>query len=481
MYWIVLTDTNSGDKWYWTGAAWADYAGMVPSQVGFVSDFAVDAIPVTFGLDITPFDPSTYELVVYTRDRSGNVGLSDVKTIVLQEVVTDHIFSENLAHITAIEVMNEHDDNGGEWLASGRPGTPNFYLSVPDYYTSQDHIEIKITVNNRSFLRSTDAVKLDLSPLGLGVVWFNANAFGADNSVVHTISNADLRSLGTDKQGTWNVGTPGGMNLGVYAYSIYTDSNLDEQVHESAATSTDAFNLVVPPAPVWPDLGATELTLGDTHISPGSYGNVYHAVNNPATDGVLDFTTIDIAVPSSSEPLSWVLTVKNPVNTRTRRWSGSLAPGATHNATYNFFGRDNDLNLLVGAIEEQELEVKLVVTPSSLADPGYADPPAPLTVTLPLVVDNINPKLVNGNGVTVSPTTVVDLGFIPVVSGLARTMNFVVYTSEVMETAFGWSALVINADGNQIVAPGNPDPVAATVSVASDLSANGVYAYELAV
>ena len=82
---------------------------------------------------------------------------------------------------------------------------------------------------------------------------------------------------------------------------------------------SDAFNLVVPPAPVWPDLNDAELTLGDTHISPGSYGNVYHAELNPAYDGVKDFTTIDIYVPSSSEPLSWNLSVRNPENNLARR------------------------------------------------------------------------------------------------------------------------------------------------------------------
>lgn len=492
-YWIVLEDTVGGDKWYWTGATWADYAGMTETDLNFPA-YSVEALPVSFNWDATigddgdPFAPSTYELVVYTRDRAGNVGTSAVKTIVLNEVVTDHVYDENLAHITAVEVLNEHDDNGGLWLSSGRPGTPNFYLSAGDYYTSQDHIEIEITVNNSDYLRANDSVMLDLTSLGLGEVFIDAADFVA-NKYTYTISNDDVKSITTDKAGLWTVGG----TLPVYAYSTYTDPDLEVQTYSSPATTTSPFNLVVPVAPVWPELDDAVLTLGDTHISPGSYGNVYHAETNPAFDGVLDFTTLEIYVPSSSEPLVWSLSVKNSINNRIRSWNGSLAPGADHTATYNFIGRDNNLDLMVGALEEQALEVKLIVTPTALADPGYEEPPAPLTVTETLTVDNINPKFVSGDGVTVSPTTVIDLGYTPVVSGLANKMNFVVYTSEALEgpifknrAVAGWTALVVDANGAPITAPAldrlpAADDVEATVTVVSDLSENGVYAYELEV
>ncbi len=166
--------------------------------------------------------------LLIVQDNAGNIKSSDIITIQNIYEYTEESYTANLALIDDILITSVH--NGGTYSLPpyDAEGDHNFYLNGDSYYTSLDQIDIRITVNNRTYLKSTDSVLLDLTNLGLEGKWLNQSDFDDLNQAVITITNTELQSLGSAKEGEWILGIAGGNNnLPAHAYSEYTGIDLD--------------------------------------------------------------------------------------------------------------------------------------------------------------------------------------------------------------------------------------------------------------
>lgn len=505
-YWMILENLDDNTRWYWDGNDWQDIAGFDLNDIPFdpalfPTPFAQNSYLIEFNWDITPTIPGgfkfagsedgiDYRIDVFIQDDAGNIEISEPLTFTIEE----EYYDVDTPFITAIELLTEH--TSALPVADGF-GIKNFYLST-DYYTSINEIEIEFEVNDKDYLRETNSMYLALDVFGVDEgLWINRDEFDDDNKWVYSIT---VDGLPETMEGLWTFGDPnqGIRVVGAWVYTDYVipgedDDEFDE--FEAEATMNIQFNLVIPPEPVWPELDDAELTIDDEYISPGHPSFTYNSVTNPAKDGIKDNTQIHIHVPLSSEPLQWDLTVTNPVNNRVRTWGGDpaglLPANQDHSESFIFHGLDDNLAVMVGAVEEQELEVKLRVVNTPHADVGYHDPPAPLTVIQSLFVDNVKPELVSGDGVVITGTYDIELDVTPVVSGLDRVIYLTLYTSEPLRTdnlneigsldpAFfepGWNALVVDDDGAPIF--NDVHQVLAEVLDVTDVSSNGVYAYDL--
>jgi hypothetical protein len=500
-YWIVQSD-NLGNMWYWNKntSTWNSYAAFDPATMKydlvFPTQTALNASPVGFTWNANNFGPAlttvpgdyttTYSVRVYLQDNSGNIVSSPVVTLNKTLHVTEQTYTANLAVIDDVLITSQHDGGTYTLAPFDGAGDHNFYLNGGTYYTSLDQIDIKVTLNNKAYLKAGQAVKLDLTNLGLGVIWKTAADFDAANQMTYTISNAVLQTIPAAKLGAWILGTNGGAhNLPFTAISSVIQPNLTYADYAVVSTHMDKFNLVIPTQPVYPLPGT--VTVEDPFFSPGNAAWTYNAEINPANDGIQDSTRITISVPSSTYPLGWNLEVKNPVTNAVWTRSGSLAANVSlPSTTHTFYGLSNSLAAMADPLGVQALNVKLNVQVTQFADDGYTDAMDPVPATSTVTIDNQSPSVVAGSGYTYDAATKA-VTFVapvatPVVSSLNNVFEVTLKTSEALRTnnlnqignhslqAPGWSAVVVDNNGQQIM--NNATPLTALVNSVTDLGSN---------
>lgn len=451
-YWIVQTDGTN--KWYWNGSAWMpyvafDYATM-RYDLSFPTETHQNANTVSFTWSAASFAPliadydlavngdytKTYTVTAYLQDNAGNIVASDVKTITSVLHVTNTTYNSNVAVVNNLEIVNQHFGGDYSLPPFDGEGDHNFYLSQSPYYASIDTIAVKITLNNKNYLKAGNSVLLDLTSLGLGQVWKTAANFNASNETIHYITNAQMLGLPVSKAGEWILGTGAGANLlPVKAYSPVTQPDLSVIDYETVYAGQDKFNLVVPAPAVYPTPGT--VAISDAFFSPGHPSHTYNALFNPANDGIQDSTRITISVPASTYPLEWELEVKNPITSASWTRNGDLAASVgLPPTTHVFAGLSDALGAMADSTGVQAMDVKLYVRVTQYADDGYLDATNPAPATAPLTIDNQNPKVVARTGYTYNDTTkTLTFATTPVISGVSNTFEVTIKTSEALRTA----------------------------------------------
>ena len=495
-HWSILTEDN-GDQWYWKAdtAQWVsfvvfDFATM-NADLQFSSITAQTSQMMNFVWDATDFQPAytevagdyerNFSVITYMKDNAGNIAASDQIDLTTKLTVTEHTYTSNLALVQDIQIISEHD--GGTYTLPPYDGSGdhNFYLNATPYYpVSSDVIEIEVTINDASYLKADDGFVMDLSLLGLPVVYKTAADFDVNHKVIITIDNAQMNTLVAGKAGLWTIGPNGAMSIPVTVISSVTVPGLSQVDYPRTATMDDKFNLVIPTAPVYPTPGTVVSDI--SVISPGHASWTYNAQINPANDGVLDQTDITINVPAASYPLQWTLRAENEAGDI---WSktGTLAANTPLvNRVIPFMGLTNDLQALIDMNSVGEIDVELRVVATQYADDGYVLAQDQVTSTT-LIIDNENPKVVDYTGYTYDHSTrTVSFDVTPVVSNLSNLFEVVLKTNEALRTdnlnvqgttvvpTGGWLATITDANGDPLMVGINT--VSATVLNVSDLGDN---------
>lgn len=504
-YWYVVQRVGGDplDKWFWNGASWLPMSGFVQGTNPLVVPFPVNAavsemvsVPWNLGnLPSTIFTGTTagttYTASVYVQDNAGNI----TKAAQDLSINISHVYM-NIPLVQTIDVVSQHVTGPGG-LPVLNAGVKNFYLTSQYgdddpgysgpfsgvYYNTQDQITFEVEVNNRNFLRATNSVEFRYQLLGIPTPvtrYIQRSEFGANNKATITIpANIIPIGAGTVAPGTlWGVG--GADNpanyIQVVSHAIQYTVNGVPFNQSFDAIGADAFYLVIPPAPVYPDpdWNVYQLAASEQVFSPGNPLYTYDAVTNPANDDVKDTTDLSFTIPTGDN-LNWRLEVSKDA-TLIRQWNGALGVGATPftPAPYTFNGLSSALVPAVGALATEPLTVSLYIEPVPMADPGYVAPPAGIYPNIDIVVDNTNPKLVSGTGTSiVENTRVINLdGPTRVVTELQNTLDFTLYTSEPLTDNFGvagaWQVKLVDEFNNPIM--NGLVPVTATVT---DVLASG--------
>lgn len=507
-YWIVQSD-NLGNKWFYNKntSTWVSYAAFDPATMSYDLTFSTPTVQnanaIGFSWNAASFNPalttvpgvytSTYEMRVYLQDNSGNIVSSPVVTMTKTLNVTESTYPVNLAVIEDVEITSVHDGGVNTLAPYDVDGDHNFYLNGGTYYTTPDQIDIKVTLNNRTFLKAGQAVKLDLSNLGLGIVWKTAADFAPNNEYTYTITNAVLQTIPAARIGEWILGATGGAhNLPFTAVSTLEHPAGTFSDYPVVSTHLDKFNLIVPAQPVYPSPGT--VTVEDLFFSPGHPAWTYNAATNPANDGIQDSTRIKISVPASTFPMTWHLEVKNPVTNAIWTKTGSLAANvALPDTYYNYFGLSNALDAMAGTHAVQPLTVTLGVSANQFDDSGY-DLVQDQTSTATVTIDNQDPTVVTHTGYTYNAATksvsFVSPSTIPVISSFNNTFEVSLKTNEALRVnnlnpatppanqTPGWAASIIDVNGDPIVVGGAP--LGAVVNSVTDMGGN-VYKIQVAV
>lgn len=503
-YWVILEKQGVAPttKWFWTGSAWADLAlfdqTTDPLNVPFNAQSALsNMINVSWNLSSVVNFPGedslgqNYTLYAYLQDVAGNIVKSQNINVNVK-----HVYM-NIPLVTDVAVVSQH--NGG---AAGLPvqtgGINNFYLTsaygagdlpyTGNYYVSRDTLKIELVVNNRNFLKETNAVKVQTNLLGGTVpqnIWLNRSHFAPNNRYtlsipVNNIANSSGSLAGT----TWAVG---GDNIAlnyvrVISYAIEHVIDGVPTSYSFDADDEDYFNLVIPEKPVWPTTNLTEYNLAATEpiFSPGNPLYTYDAATNPANDNAKDTTDFSFFIPASNRNISWWLQVADGATT-VRQWNGTLAPtpaGWTSPA-YTWDGLNSSAGIVATATEVKPFTLKLLVQPEPYGDPGYLAPPSSIVPTTPVTIDNQNPTLVNGAGTSINAQRKITLdGDVRVVTELDNTMTFTLYSSEFLPATIGgngWKALVRKNDNTQLMNGANPVTATITNIIPSNGTAAGGY------
>ena len=494
-HWTILSEDN-GDTWIWntTLAQWDPYVVFDPSMISeltFATDTAQNSAIEYFSWNAEDFQPPyttiegdyerNFEITSYLQDNAGNIAVSSTVELTTKLLVTETTYEANLAVIEGVEIISEHDGGTYSLPAYDGFGDHIFYLSAAPYYpASLDEIDIRVTINDPDYLKAGNSVALDLSQLGLGIMYKTPEDFDASNQAVFTISNADLNGLTAAEVGQWIIGTAGPNNLPISAVSSIIDPTLDPIDITTVSTFVDIFNLEIPPAPVYPTQGT--VTALSNVISPGHAAWTYNAEVNPANDNILDETVITINVPAASFELEWWLTAENAGGDI---WSknGTLAPNvALVDQDYPFHGLSNDLQALMPPMGEGEIDVELLVVATQFADDGYLAVEDQATYTT-LTIDNVNPRIVETVGYTYDHATrTAAFDTTPVVSMVGNSFEVVLKTNEPLRTDNlnvvgnslvvdpGWSAVIVDENGDPIQV--GMDILSASVVDVEDLGDN---------
>ncbi|HOM79711.1 MAG TPA: hypothetical protein PLZ47_06460, partial [Candidatus Cloacimonas acidaminovorans] len=478
-YWIVLQKEDATAKWYWNDATstWNDFTGFnFPANLTpltFTTDTSQNSANVAFNWNAKDslFTDGTYIVNAYLMDNAGNIIVSNPVNILLETMVEDSTYTGNIALITGIEVTSRH--YGGDFpLTVVENDIPNFYLNT-DYYDNsrtQDQIEIEVTVNNSDYLVETnDAVTLDLSNLGLGIMSLAKTNF-VNNKAKFIITNAQLASIPDNKAGTYTIGpADGAFNLPIISRSIIPKPEDLNHIHEAGTDELAKFKLVRPDDPIYPVQGS--VSVSDHSFSPGHPSHTYNALANPANDGIQDSTIVTISVPASTYYLDWKLSITNPVNNKEWSKAGILAPDASLPETnYTFAGLSNDLEAMADSTAYQDLVVKLFVHVTQYADVGYLEAEDPPPATVALAIDNENPKLESIPEIYTYDHNARSITFeegvpIPAVSSANNNFEITLKTNEPLRTTnlnqlgnhtfhnSGWNVAVL-ADTNNVIIPG---------------------------
>ena len=496
-HWTILTEDN-GDTWYWnpTTSAWVSFLAFDPASMAFdltfASGTAQTASVVNFvwnALDYQPAYTTTagdyernFSIVTFMKDNAGNVSVSDPISLKTTLTVTEATYTANLALVTDVEITTEHNGGVNTLDLYDLDGDHNFYLKAEPYYpASLDSIMVTVTINDKSYLRPDVAFTMDLSALGLGVITKTADDFSDDHKVTITISKAQMNAFGADKAGAWIFGPDTAANyLPITVISGVTLQDLSVADYPSVSTVEDEFNLVVPPAPVYPTPG-TVVAATDV-ISPGHASWTYNAQLNPANDGIVDETTLTINVPASTYPLVWNLSAVSPTGGVWSKTGTLAADTPLIDRIIPFQGLTNDLQALVDQNSMGVIDVELEVTATQFDDDGY-EPVEDQITTATITIDNVNPYVVASDGYTYDHSTrTVSFDVVPVVSNLSNVFEVVLKTNEVLRVnnlnimgdagnvTPGWSAAITDANGDALVIGLNT--ITATVLAVSDLGDN---------
>lgn len=497
--WYVLERVGSSplQRWFWNGTNWVALSAfdqsLSPINVPFAAGAAyssVVSVPFDLGtLPSTIFSGSTagtgYTTSVYVQDNAGNI----VKSQTALQINVSHIYM-NIPLVQGIDVISSHATVPGG-LPALNGVVKNFYLNAqysddPSYsgphtgyyYNTQDQITFELTVNNRNFLRETNSVEISFQQLGTPapvIKYINRSQFGADNKATITIpANLIPISKGAMAPGTlWSIGGANNPSnyIQVISHAIqYTVGGVPYN-QSFAAVDTDSFNLVIPPAPQFPDpnFAVYNLVASEPVFSPGNPLYTYDAALNPANDDLKDTTNLSFTIPTGDN-LSWILEVKKSDNSAVHEWYGSLGVGATPftPAPFMFNGLKTDLTPAVGAVATEPLTVTLYIQPNPMADPGYVPPPAGIYPNINVVVDNTNPKLVTGAGTSiVDNTRQINLdGATRVVTQTENVLSFTLYASESLTANHSnpgeWQVKLVDEFNNPIMNGVNPVNAAVT-------------------
>ncbi|HQL13880.1 MAG TPA: hypothetical protein PLN88_07515, partial [Candidatus Cloacimonadota bacterium] len=500
-YWVILEKQGTAPttKWFWTGSAWADLAlfdqSTDPLNVQFNPQSALsNLINVSWNLSSVANFPGedslgqNYTLYAYLQDVAGNIVKSQNINVNVK-----HVYM-NIPLVTDVSVVSQH--NGG---AAGLPvqtgGINNFYLTsaygaadlpfTGNYYVSRDTLKIELVVNNRNFLKETNAVKVQTNLLGGTVpqnIWLNRSHFAPNNRYTLSIPVTNIaNSSGSLAGTTWAVG---GDNVAlnyvrVISYAIEHVIDGVPTSYSFDADDEDYFNLVIPEKPVWPTTNLTQYNLAATEpvFSPGNPLYTYDAATNPANDNAKDTTDFSFFIPASNRNISWWLQVADGATT-VRQWNGTLAPtpaGWTSPA-YTWDGLNTSAGIVATATEVKPFTLKLLVQPEPYGDPGYLAPPSNIVPTTPVTIDNQNPTLVNGAGTSINAQRKITLdGDVRVVTELDNTMTFTLYSSEFLPATIGgngWNVLVRKNDNTELMNGGNP----VTATITNIIPSNGTVA-----
>ncbi|MFA7213467.1 MAG: FlgD immunoglobulin-like domain containing protein [Candidatus Cloacimonadaceae bacterium] len=497
-YWYVVERDGGtpAEKWFWDGTGWLNYAGfdqdMHSIDIPFPpsgSNSNIVSIPWDLGMLSSTLFPGSdtgvlYKATVYIQDNAGNITKAgDDLEINISEVYM------NIPTVETVNVISEHITGVGG-LPVDNAGTKNFYLTstydddpsysgphAGTYYNTQDEITFEVMVNDRNFLRATDSVEFSFQQLGISAPqtrYIQRSEFGADNKATITLP-ADIIPIAAGNMAPGILWGVGGANnpsnyIQVTSHAIeYTVGGVPFN-QSFPAIGADAIYLVIPPAPIYPDPDWTvyNLAASEEVFSPGNPLNTYDAVFNPANDNMKDITDLSFTIPTGDN-IAWKLEVSKDL-IPVREWTGNLGVGETPFAPlpFTYDGLSSILEPAVGALETSPLTVTLFIEPEPMADPGYVDPPAGIYPNMEIVVDNTNPKLINGAGTSiVENTRTIDLdGPTPVVTELENSLNITLYTNESLTDNFGapgtWQVKLVDEYNNPIMNGGSP--VAATVT-----------------
>ncbi|HQM17311.1 MAG TPA: hypothetical protein PL116_05750, partial [Candidatus Cloacimonas sp.] len=510
-YWIVVEKegTSPVERWYWTGSGWDLISNFNQAidiiQIPFVTNpndggnQLSDLITINWDLGTLPstiFSGSigtgtTYKITAYVQDTAGNIVRSDQN---LEVSITDVYM--NIPYVQNINITSEHASGlGGLPITTG--GVKNFYLNASygdddpsyagpytgQYYDTEDEVTIEIEVNDKNYLRETQSVELRFTQLDIPnpkIRYINRDQFDADNKATITISADDIpTSKGSVSPGTqWEVGGANLANNYIQVISHAIEYGVQDTLSFNALGSC-LFNLVIPPAPDYPDPNwdVYNLAVSDTIFSPGDPRNTYDAVANPANDGLDDITDISFTIPDGSY-ISWRLEITDEDNL-IRQWYGHINTETPFTPLpFTFNGLSQTLIPAVGPLDTKPLTVTLYIEPDPMSDPGYLPPPANIYPYIDITVDNTNPTLISGPGTTIDNTDpemehkiVLSTGT-PVVTEMENTLMLTVYTNEPLpdnfEIAGGWQALIRGKDDfnhfTEIINPTNNDTVTATIN-----------------
>ena len=351
----------------------------------------------------------------------------------------------------------DHFDGGGDH---------NFYLGT-DYYTTEGTIDIVFTVDDPA---NISKMIIDPAVLGLNEIEVLSADFDATNQ--YTLQ--------------WNVADFDQTLVGTYQIGAETD--IPVTLYDVADVAfpfawVDEFNLVVPPAPDWPEVSDLTITIDKDVISPGNPLWAYNADTNPANDddfsldnapGTFDANSIYYSVTSSNDSdCDYDFVIENSDGSISIERTGTvLAGNNTHDETIDFYGYDDSFDLFYQAKVSGEIDVSLTVNPTGLTDTGYQDPPSDLEETASFSIDNTDPEF-SGKDVD----GFVDIGSIPVLTEKDNQFTFDLTVSEELTDAIdnnddginnGWNALVVDKDTGEKVNFNGADVTATITDIQTD-------------
>lgn len=481
-WWVELINTADAVHRRYNGAAWVNYASFdhtTEANAVVFPAYASNSNEISFAWNLantaqnlTDYPAGDYVLIASYMDNAGNIVQSDEIEIEIQEEYYQ------IPIITDISLTSQHDQ-GTSGLAVTTLGVNNYYLdgynlSDIQYYATSDVIDIRVTVNNTLNLKTTGALSIDLSTLGLGVVNVDKSAF-TGNVYTHSITVADLVdaladygdvSLIQDADGNVSRTITLGNASNSISFRVYdVENTYDEGVYANA--NETSFNLIIPDVPTWNGDYTYDPVLSATNqvFSPGDPDNTYDAGTNPAFDTHKDTTQFSFLQLNKNYDVRYTLSFER-MNGTVLMSTTNLVTAATPQNTITYpatpFRGKIGTTLLTNAnptlpgqlVENFNLKLSIDLVPGGVfTDPGYTtfypelydNSSNPMVIT----IDNENPRLVTSGQTTVNEATkmIVVTGPTPVITETLTTYSIDVETNEYLPSS-GWGRTVLDHEGN---------------------------------
>lgn len=456
--------------------------------------------------NIYDYPAGNYTVYAYFRDNAGNITRSRNLYFTIEDI------EYALPQITSITVIERENPVAPDGLPSVSGLDPVFYLNAGEdknganfddnYYKTSDVIIADVVVTNEENL---EKIVIDISKLvntpntTIEIPVANFTYDGGTRARVTLVNVNDLvhatnyPNYYTTEPGNWTIGNDSqDIIVSVYPNQDNIWEGEDDFVYSSAPTET--FVLATPTPSNWTTISTAganltitddnPATINDHFLSPGNPFATYHAIENPARDGVKEEVTFRFNGTNLSYSVAYDLALTRLSDDQdVRTWTGTIPALDSAVRDFAFIGLKENNDLVVSPTGSDSFELELTFTPNrtgGFLDPGYQFPAAD-PVSLPFYIDNTNPTLVNSTtGTAVTVVGVVDpveipkdpsakfiklagIDYIPVFTETENTFIFTLETSEYMPEA-GWDITVLNQAG-AVLNGLNLAPVTATFTV----------------